>query len=220
MNIKYWVWSIASAHFSPLISSFLFLTWQLLPRQHTTGILSEYSGCGRAPYALSPSRWVLGNTFPHDCSNTENWTWHLSMWLSLVSDYHSLQRLHYVLCGRWVSVQFSSVQFTRSVVPDSLRPHELQHARPPCPSPTPGVYSNSCPLSRWCHPAISSSVVPFSSCPQSLPASGSFPMRWVCTTRICLRLQHHSQLHIWSFSAMSHGSSCLLGTSVGCQVVI
>ena len=59
---------------------------------------------------------------------------------------------------------------------DSLRPHELQHARPPCPSPTPRVYLNSCPSSRWCHPAISSSVVPFSSCPQSLPASGSFPM--------------------------------------------
>ena len=59
---------------------------------------------------------------------------------------------------------------------DSLRPHELQHARPPCPSPTPGVHSNSCASSRWCHPAISSSVVPFSSCPQSLPASGSFPM--------------------------------------------
>ena len=61
----------------------------------------------------------------------------------------------------------SSVQFSRSVVSDSLRPHELQHARPPCPSPTPRVYSNSCPSSRWCHPAISSSVVPFSSCPQS-----------------------------------------------------
>ena len=59
---------------------------------------------------------------------------------------------------------------------DSLRPHELQHARPPCPSPTPGVYSNLCPLNRWYHPAISSSVVPFSSCPQSLPASGSFTM--------------------------------------------
>ena len=70
----------------------------------------------------------------------------------------------------------SSVQFSRSVVSDSLRPHELQHARPPCPSPTPGVHSNSCPSSRWCHPAISSSVIPFSSCPQSLPASGSFPM--------------------------------------------
>ena len=67
-------------------------------------------------------------------------------------------------------------QFSCSVVSDSLRPHESQHARPPCPPPTPGVYSNSCPSSWWCHPAISSSVVPFSSCPQSLPASGSFPM--------------------------------------------
>ena len=78
-------------------------------------------------------------------------------------------------------LQFSSVQFSRSVVPDSLWPHELQHARPPCPSPTPGVYSNSCPSSPWCHPAISSSVVPFSSCPQSLPASGSFPVSQLFT---------------------------------------
>ena len=74
----------------------------------------------------------------------------------------------------WTS--FSSVQFSCSVVSDSLRPHELEHTRPPCPSPTPGVYLNSCPSSRWCHPAISSSVVPFSSCPQSLPASGPFPI--------------------------------------------
>ena len=72
---------------------------------------------------------------------------------------------------------FSSVQFSGSVVSDSLRPHESQHAGPPCPSPTPGVHSNSCPSSRWCHPAISSSVIPFSSCPHSLPASGSF--QWV-----------------------------------------
>ena len=69
-----------------------------------------------------------------------------------------------------------SVQFSRSVVSNSLRPHESQHARPPCPSPTPGVHWNSSPSSRWCHPAISSSVIPFSSCPQSLPASESFPM--------------------------------------------
>ena len=68
------------------------------------------------------------------------------------------------------------IQFSRSVVSDSLRSHESQHSRPPCPSLTPGVYSNSCSLSRWCHPAILSSVVPFSSCPQSLPASESFPM--------------------------------------------
>ena len=69
-----------------------------------------------------------------------------------------------------------SVQFSSSVVSDSLRPHGLQHTRPPCPSPTPGVYSNSCPSSRWCHPTISSSVVLFSSCPQSFPASGTFQM--------------------------------------------
>ena len=78
------------------------------------------------------------------------------------------------LCGERVHI--SSVQFSCSVMSDSLRPHESQHARPPCPSPTPGLYSNSCPSSWWCHLAISSSVIPFSSCPQSLPASGSFPM--------------------------------------------
>ena len=83
------------------------------------------------------------------------------------------------LCQIFHSV--SSVQFSRSVLSNSLWPHESQHARPPCPSPTPGVYPNSWPLSRWCHPAISSSVVPFSSCPQSLPASGSFPMSQLFT---------------------------------------
>ena len=69
-----------------------------------------------------------------------------------------------------------SVQFSHSVMPDSLRPHEPQHARPPCPLPTPGAYSNSCPLSRWCHPTVSSSVIPFSSRLQSFAASGSFQM--------------------------------------------
>ena len=78
---------------------------------------------------------------------------------------------HYVNRQRILSVQFSC-----SVVSDSWRPHESQHARPPCPSPTPGVHPNSCLPSRWCHSAISSSVVPFSSCPQSLPAPESFPM--------------------------------------------
>ena len=73
-----------------------------------------------------------------------------------------------------VCIQFSS--FSRSVVSDSLQPHEPQYARPPCPSPTPGVHWNPCPLSRSCHPTISSSVVPFSSCPQSFPASASFPI--------------------------------------------
>ena len=79
------------------------------------------------------------------------------------------------------SVQFSSVLFSRSVVSNSLQPHDSQHVRPPYPSQTPRVYSNSCPLSWWCHPAISSSVVPFSSCPQSLPASGSFPISQLFT---------------------------------------
>ena len=73
-------------------------------------------------------------------------------------------------------IQFSSVQSSHSGVSNSLWPHESQHARPPCPSPTPRVHSNSCPSSWWCHPAIFSSVVPFSSCLQSFPASGSFPM--------------------------------------------
>ena len=74
------------------------------------------------------------------------------------------------------SLPFSTVQYSRSVVFNSLWPHELQHARPPSPSPTPGVHSNSCPSSQWCHPVISPSVTPFSSCPQSVPASESFPM--------------------------------------------
>ena len=74
------------------------------------------------------------------------------------------------------SIPLSSVQFSSSIMSDSLQPHEPPHARLPSPSPTPGAYSNSCPSSRWCHPTISSSVIPFSSCPQSFPASGSFPM--------------------------------------------
>ena len=91
--------------------------------------------------------------------------------------------------------QFSSVQFSHSVVSDSLQPHESQHARPPCPSPTPGVHSDSRPLSQWCHPAISSSVVPFSSCPQSLTASESFPM---------------SQLFAWGGQSIGVSGSALI----------
>ena len=85
--------------------------------------------------------------------------------------------VNYNLC----MIQFSSVQFSRSVVSNSLRPHESQHARPPCPSPSPRVHSDSCPSSWWCHPAISSSIIPFSSYPQSLPASESFPMSQLFT---------------------------------------
>ena len=83
--------------------------------------------------------------------------------------------------GKVILIFQSSVQFSRSVVSDSLPPHESQHARPPCSSPTPGVHSDSRPSSSWCHPAISSWVVPFSSCPQSLPASKSFPMSQLFT---------------------------------------
>ena len=86
-----------------------------------------------------------------------------------------------MICFYIWQLHFSSVQFSRSVGSDSLQPHESQHTRPPCPSQTPGVYSNLCPLSWWCHSAISSSVIPFSSCPQSLPASGSFPMSQLFT---------------------------------------
>ena len=90
--------------------------------------------------------------------------------------YGNLLAMYKIQNFKCICVGCDSVQFSRSVVSDSLRPHESQHARPPCPSPTPGVHSDSCPSSWWCHPAISSSVVPFSSCPQSFPASGSFPM--------------------------------------------
>jgi len=81
-----------------------------------------------------------------------------------------------------ILIWISSVQFTHSVVSDSLRPHGLQHTSSPCPSTTPGAHPNSCPLIRWCHPTISSSVVPFSSCPQFSPASGSFQMSQLFTS--------------------------------------
>ena len=86
---------------------------------------------------------------------------------------------------KWIKMWYThtqwNIQFSHSVVPNSLRPHESQHARPPCPSPTSRAHSNSCPSSQWCHPAISFYVVPFSSCPQSLPASESFPMSQLFT---------------------------------------
>ena len=86
---------------------------------------------------------------------------------------------------------FSSVQFSHSVVSDSLRPHGLQHTSPPCPSPTPGAYSNSCTLSQWCHPIVSSSILRFSSHLQSFPASGSFPsfhIRWPVDWSFCFSI--------------------------------
>ena len=137
-----------------------------------------------------------GLPFPSPVHKSEKWKWSLSV-MSDSSRPHGLQPtrlLHpWDFPGKSTRVgchcllqfgdrelnkldQFSSVQFSLSVMSDSLRPRESQHARPPCPSPTPRVYSNPCPSSQWCHPAISSSVVPFSSCPQYFPALGSFPM--------------------------------------------
>ena len=120
----------------------------------------------QAPLSMGFSRqehWIGGHFLLQGIFTTRDWT--------LVS----------CIAGKFFtteppgkSIIGSSVQFSRSVVSDPLQPHESQHARPPCPSPTPGVHPNSCPSSQWCHPAISSSVVHFSSCPQSLPASGSF----------------------------------------------
>ena len=104
----------------------------------------------------------------------------------------------------WLSHQgsplscFNSVQFSHSIVSDSSQPHGLQHARPPCPSPTPRVYSNSCPLSQWCHPTVSSSVIPFS-CLQSFPASGSFPMSSLHQVANVLEFQLQHQSFQWLF---------------------
>ena len=102
-----------------------------------------------------------------------------------------------------------SVQSSCSVMSDSLWPYGLQHARPPCPSPAPGVYSSSCPLSRWCHPTTSSSIIPFS-CPQSFPASGSFPMSQLFTSEAkVLEFQLQHQPFQWIFSADLLRMDCL-----------
>ena len=92
--------------------------------------------------------------------------------------HHECSRCHEIVCLKWqiYICYISSVQFSHSVMSDSLQLHELQHTGPPCPSPTPGVHPNPCPMSQWCYPIILCSVLPFSSCPQSFPASGSFQM--------------------------------------------
>ena len=106
----------------------------------------------------------------------QEWVLNGDLWLARVNEWGSGadKQCKKIMSVLWVI--FSTVQFSLSVVSNSLWPHESWHARPPCPSPTPRVHSNSRPLSWWCNPAISSSVVPFSSCLQPLPASGSFPM--------------------------------------------
>ena len=98
----------------------------------------------------------------------------ISLRIWLIGGMPSSERRSFIIFFLYFTIR--SDQISHSVVSDSLRPHESQHARPPCPSPTPGVHWDSRPSSQWCHPAISSSVFPFSSCPQSLPASECFPM--------------------------------------------
>ena len=108
--------------------------------------------------------------------------WVKNIWIFFIYNFATLSlALFPIKIKKNFFTLISFFQFSCSVISDFLRPHESQHARPPCPSPTPGVYSNSCPLSWWCHPAIPSSVVPFSSCPQSLPASESVPMSQLFT---------------------------------------
>ena len=132
-----------------------------------TNHFSPKSTClPRSPWQSLMYFSLYGLDLPILCFRKDSY----KMW-SFVSEFS-----HLAWCFQASPMLFNSVQFSRSVMSDSSLPHELQHARPPCPSPTPGVHSNSCALSRWCHPTISSSVVPFSSCPQSLPASESFPM--------------------------------------------
>ena len=124
-------------------------------------------------FSLSCIGESIGN--PLQCSCLENPRNEEAWWAAVYGVAQSWTWLKW-LSNSSSNTCFVSVQFSRSVLSDSLQPHEFQHTRPLCPSPTPGVHSNSCPLSRWCHPAISSAVIPFSSCPQSLQASGSFPM--------------------------------------------
>ena len=119
---------------------------------------------------VKSSHWVVNWAYRKSC---------LRLWV-----HEQFCQHHYGSChaAPFFLCPFSSVPFSHSVVSDFLWPHGLQHARLPCPSPTPRVSSNSCPMSRWGHPTISSSVVPFASCPQSFPVSGSFPMSQLFTS--------------------------------------
>ena len=136
------------------------------------------------------------NKTRHSQLNSEVIPWHVKKtWAKRSRQYTENKIL-------WTHLITSVSQFSRSVVSDTLRPHGLQHARPPCPSPTPGVYSNSCPLRQWCHPTISSSVVPFSSWIQSFPAS-------VFSNESALRIRwpkHWSSSFTGSITASNHFS--------------
>ena len=120
-------------------------------------------------YSLLDS-WLFQIIWNSYCSSVPSWR---TPWME---EPGGLQSMGLQRVGHDWETLIITIQFSHSVVSNSLWPHELQHTRPPCPSPTPGAYPNSCPMNRWCHPTILSSVIPFSSCTQSFPASGSFQM--------------------------------------------
>ena len=150
----------------------ILMIWSLVPLPFLNPACA--SGSSWFTYCWSLAWGILSITLLGcEMSTIVVWYW---IFIRIVCNMHllSAELLH-------SAYTFSSVQFSRSVMSDSLRPHESQHARPPCPSPAPGVHRDSHPSSQWCHPAISSSVVPFSSRPQSLPASEFFPMSQLFT---------------------------------------
>ena len=174
---KYWSFSSASVLPMNIQGWFpLELTGLILQSTGFSRVFSNTRVQKHQFFGAQPSLWC--NSHPY---MTTGKTIALTRWTFL----GKVMSLLFNMLSRFVIaflLQSSSFQFSHSVVSNSLRPYELQHTRPPCPSPIPGVHPNPRPLSRWCHPAISSSVVPFSSCPQSFPASGSFPMSQLFTS--------------------------------------
>ena len=155
------------------------------------------------PQFIVWANWANCLYFRHLCSNFVPGT---QTELFPLKPYSSLPRQEFLLSTvRMKTDRLSdlrtSAQFSHSVVSNSLRSHGLQHSRPPCPSPTPGVHPNSCPLSQWCHPTISSSVIPFSSCLQSCSASGSFQMSLSSSHQVAkvLVFQLQYQFFQWTF---------------------
>ena len=130
---------------------------------------------------MPPNRYLESKFYLYNCWYKMIW-WFQREWADKFHKTH----FYYISIKRLIGSLGHSVQFSCSVVSDSSQPHGLQHARPPCLSPTPGVYSNSCPLSRWCHPAIWSSFVPFSSCLQSFPTSRS--LKWVSSSHLVAKV--------------------------------
>ena len=157
--------------------------WHVLPPFSSVQFSPSVISDSLQPHGLQHARLPCPSPISGACSKScpLSWWYHLTISSSIVDLSSCLQSFP---ASRSFSMSqfFASVQYSGSVVSYSLWPHELQHARPSCPSPTPGVYSNSCPLSQWCHLTISSSIVPFSSCLQSFPASRSFQMSQLFTS--------------------------------------